>query len=100
MRDISLIRCEDTKMVRPSAARDRKRVRIHKMPSGSSPLMGSSRIKMAGSPSIAEAIPRRCPIPNENPPARLLATLVRPTRSKTASTRRWSIPFASARPRR
>ena len=33
---------------------------------------------MAGSPNRAEAIPRRCPIPSEKPPARLEATLVRP----------------------
>ena len=69
------------------AARERSSVRIHRMPSGSSPLTGSSRIRMAGSPSRAEAMPRRCPIPRENPPARLLATLVRPTISRTSSTR-------------
>ena len=48
VRAISLIRWEDTNTVRPSAARERNRFRIHKMPSGSRPLMGSSRIKMAG----------------------------------------------------
>ena len=100
VRAISLIRCDDTSTVRPSAARERSRVRIHKMPSGSSPLMGSSRIKMAGSPRRAEASPRRCPIPSENPPARLAATAVRPTMSRTRSTRRWSIPLARARQRR
>ena len=97
VRAISLIRCDDTSTVRPSAARERSRVRIHKIPSGSSPLMGSSRIKMAGSPRRAEAIPRRCPIPSENPPARLEATAVEPTMSSTASTRRWSMPLARAR---
>ena len=100
VRAISLIRWEDTNTVRPSAARERSRFRIHKMPSGSKPLMGSSRIKMAGSPNKAAASPRRCPIPSENPPARLDATAVRPTRSKTATTRPRSMPLASARPPR
>ncbi len=36
VRAISLIRCEDTKTVRPAAARDFIRLRIQWMPSGSS----------------------------------------------------------------
>ena len=55
---------------------------------------------MAGSPSRVEVIPRRCPIPRENPPALWSATLVSPTRSRTSSTRREPIPLARARPRR
>ena len=39
---ISLIRCEDTNTVRPSAASDLSSSRIQRTPSGSSPLTGSS----------------------------------------------------------
>ncbi len=48
---ISLIRCEDTNTVRPSAARPLSRFLIHSTPSGSSPLTGSSRTT---TPRIAE----------------------------------------------
>ena len=71
---ISLIRCEDTNTVRPSAARPLSRFLIHSTPSGSSPLTGSSRTTTRGSPSSADAMPSRWPIPSENPPARLRAT--------------------------
>ena len=40
VRAISLIRCDDTSTVRPSPARERSRVRIHKMPSGVEPVDG------------------------------------------------------------
>ena len=36
---------------------------------------------------MAAAIPSRCVMPRENPPARLLATSRRPTRSSTSSAR-------------
>ena len=62
---ISLIRCELTKTVRPSLARDRKNSRIHWMPSGSSPLTGSSKSRMPGSPSRAAAMPSRWLMPSE-----------------------------------
>ena len=39
---ISAIRCDDTRTVRPSPARLRNKWRIHRMPSGSRPLTGSS----------------------------------------------------------
>ena len=68
---ISLIRCEETKTVRPSAARPFSRLRIQWMPSGSRPLTGSSSITVCGSPSSAEAMPSRWPMPSENSPARL-----------------------------
>ena len=64
---ISFIRWLDTKTVLPSAARRFIRFLIHKTPSGSSPLTGSSRIRTAGSPSSAAAIPSRWPMPRENP---------------------------------
>ena len=41
---ISLIRCEETNTVRPSAASPWSSDRIHRMPSGSRPFTGSSRI--------------------------------------------------------
>ena len=71
---ISLIRCDETNTVRPSAASPRRRLRIQWIPSGSSPLTGSSSITVCGSPSSADAIPSRCPMPSENLPARLRAT--------------------------
>lgn len=93
---ISLIRCEETSTVRPSTASDLSRLRIHRMPSGSRPLTGSSRISVAGSPSSAEAMPRRWPMPSEKPPARFLATWRRPTRSITSSTRERGMPWVAA----
>jgi len=47
--------------VRPSAASARSSVRIQRMPSGSSPLTGSSSTRVAGSPSSAAATPSRWP---------------------------------------
>ena len=84
---ISLIRCEETNTVRPSAARRLSRFRTHWIPSTSRPLTGSSNITVRGSHKSAEAIPSRCPIPSENVPARLRATLSRPTISTSSRTR-------------
>ena len=50
------------------------RLRIQWIPSGSSPLTGSSSITVCGSPISADAIPSRWPMPSENLPARLRAT--------------------------
>ena len=94
---ISDIRWLDTKTVRPSAASAFIRFLIHRMPSGSSPLTGSSNIRMAGSPSSAAAMPRRCPMPSENPLDRFLATSVSPTSSSTSPTRRAGRLFVWAR---
>ena len=94
---ISLIRCEDTKTVLPSAASAFIRFRIHSTPSGSSPFTGSSRIRISGSPSSAAAMPRRCPMPSENPPARRPAASRSPTRARTSSTRASGSPWLSAR---
>ena len=55
------------------------RLRTHWMPSMSRPLTGSSNITVVGSPSSADAIPSRWPMPSEKPPARLRATRARPT---------------------
>ena len=68
---ISDIRWLDTNTVRPSAASAFIRLRIHRMPSGSSPLTGSSNIRIAGSPSSAAAMPSRWPMPSEKPLDRL-----------------------------
>ena len=45
---ISLIRCEQTKTVRPSLASERKKSRIQRIPSGSRPLTGSSKKQHLG----------------------------------------------------
>ena len=98
VRAISLMRWLETRTVRPSAARSRSRWRTQRMPSGSSPLTGSSKRRTPGSPNSALAMPRRCPMPRENLPARLSATEVNPTISRTSSTRRsgMSLVWASA----
>ena len=49
----SLIRWLETRIARPSAASDRRYPRIHRMPSGSRPLTGSSKMSTGGSPSMA-----------------------------------------------
>ena len=85
---ISDIRWLETKTVRPSAARAFIRFLIHKMPSGSSPLTGSSNMSTLGSPSKVAAMPRRWLMPSENPLDRFFATSERPTSSRTSPTRR------------
>ncbi len=95
--DISLIRWLDRKMVRPSAASDFSRFLTHRTPSGSRPLTSSSSMRTGGSPSRAAAIPRRCPMPREKPPARRRAALSSPTRSSTSAARARPIPLLRAR---
>ncbi len=94
---ISLIRWEETKTVRPSAASAFIRLRTHRMPSGSRPLTGSSKSSTWGSPSSAAAMPSRCPMPREKPFDRLRATSCRPTTPRTSSTRRAGMPDSWAR---
>ena len=94
---ISDIRWLDTKTVRPSAASACIRFRIQRMPSGSSPLTGSSKISTCGSPSSAPAIPSRWLMPREKPLDRFLATSVRPTSPSTSSTRRLGMSLVWAR---
>jgi len=84
----SLIRWLETSTARPWAASDRRNPRIHTMPSGSMPLNGSSIISTGGSPSSAAAIPSRCRMPREYPPAFRRITPARPACSVTSSTRR------------
>ncbi|CAM5580761.1 hypothetical protein SFUMM280S_00651 [Streptomyces fumanus] len=94
---ISLIRCEETKTVRPSAASAFIRFRTQRMPSGSRPLTGSSKSSTWGSPSSAAAMPSRWPMPSEKPLDRLPATSCRPTTPSTSSTRRAGMPDSWAR---
>ena len=56
---ISLIKWLETRTVRPSAAKERMSVLIQMIPSGSSPLTGSSNNSVPGSPSSAPAMPSR-----------------------------------------
>ena len=53
---------------------------------GSRPLTGSSNSSTGGSPSSADAMPRRWAMPRENLPARRAAALVSPTMPRTSST--------------
>ena len=92
----SLIRWLDTNTVRPSAASARSSSRIHWIPSGSRPIVGSSRSRIGGSPRSAAATPRRCRMPSESafapaaPDAREpdeLEHLVRPRRRDPVAPR-------------
>jgi hypothetical protein len=94
---ISFIRWLETRTVRPSAARLFIRFLIHRTPSGSSPLTGSSSSRISGLPSMATATPSRWLMPSEKPPARLSATSCRPTRASTSSTRPAGMPWVWAR---
>ena len=85
-----------TKTVRPSFAKSRRRSRIHRMPSGSRPFTGSSRIRTSGSPSNTDEIPKRCFIPKEYFPTRRRDTSLSPTCSSTASTRVLLMPVLAA----
>ena len=51
---------------------------------------------MRGSPSIAEAMPKRCPMPREKPPTRLPATGSSPVISMTSRTRALPMPCVVA----
>ena len=100
MSAISAMRCDETNTVRPSRARPWSSARIHRMPSGSRPFIGSSSITVSGSPRSADAMPSRWPMPSENLPAWSSATWSMPTSSITSSTRRSVIPVVAARARR
>ena len=63
------------------------------MPSGSMPLNGSSIISTGGSPSSAAAMPSRCRMPSENPPAFRRATACSPACPITSSTRSRARPW-------
>ncbi len=91
-------RCEESSTVPPRSAKPRSRPRIQRIPSGSRPLAGSSRIRTSGSPSSACANPRRWRIPSEYCPTRRRAAAAsRPTCSSSASTRASGTPIVLAR---
>ena len=71
MSAISLMRWLETNTARPSDARRLSSVRTHKMPSGSRPLMGSSKRSTPGSPSSAAAMPSRWVMPKRELPGPL-----------------------------
>src|SRR3954452_19481232 len=96
VRDISLIRWLDTNTVRPPDARYCMKLRIQRIPSGSSPLTGSSNISTSGSPSSVAAMPSRWDMPREKPLMRLPATSDIPVISRTSPTRLSGSPFESA----
>ena len=88
-------RCRRGRRIRGAARR------IQMMPSGSSPLAGSSRIRTSGSPSRTWARPRRCRMPSEYLPTRRFAAVrSSPTRVSISSTRLGSAPIVSAQSRR
>ena len=89
----SPIRWLETSTTRLCAASSRMRPRIHTIPSGSRPLTGSSNMSTGGSPSNAAAIPSRCRMPSERPPARRRDADARPTWSSTSFTRRFAMPL-------
>ena len=86
--------------VRPSAARPRRKSRSQRMPSGSSPLAGSSSTRIRGSPSSAAARPSRWVMPSEKPPERRRAAPPRSTSSSSSSARDSGIPPSAASTRR
>ena len=72
----------------PRSAKSRSSPRIQRMPSGSRPLAGSSRISTSGSPSSACASPSRWRMPSEYWRTRLRAAdLSSPTSVSSSSTR-------------
>ena len=93
MSAISASRWLLTSTVLPPRAKYVRMSRIQRMPSGSSPLAGSSRMIVPGSPSMTPAKPRRWRMPSEYPLTRRLAASVSPTRASDSSTRAASIPF-------
>ena len=70
----------------PLSANDRRKLRNHATPAGSSPFAGSSRTRTSGSPSSAAESASRCFIPSENLPTRPDANVVMPVASSARST--------------
>ena len=93
---ISERRCEETSTDRPVEAWWRMKVRSHWIPWGSSPLAGSSRMRISGSPRRAVASCSRWRMPRENFPTRRRATSLRPTRSSVSATRETGMPAPTA----
>ena len=84
----SISRWLESRTVPPRSAKSRSSPRIQRMPSGSRPLAGSSRISTSGSPSSACASPSRWRMPSEYCRTRLPAAhLSSPTSVSSSSTR-------------
>ena len=79
--------CVEKKIVFPSLRSSRIRSRTSLRPSGSRPVIGSSRITSSGSAISACAIPIRCNIPFENLRSGRPRAWPRPTRSISRSAR-------------
>ena len=77
----------ESRTVLPLAACSRRNVRNQRMPCGSRPFRGSSRTRICGSPSKAEASPSRWRMPVEYVPTRRPAACSSPTSASTSSTR-------------
>ena len=75
-------RCEESSTVPPRSANSRSSPRIQRIPSGSSPLAGSSRMRTSGSPSSACARPSRWRMPSEYWRTRLRAAARRARRAE------------------
>ena len=84
----SISRWLESSTVPPRSAKSRSRPRIQRMPSGSRPLAGSSRISTSGSPSSACASPSRWRMPSEYCLTRLRGgALVQPDERRAARRR-------------
>lgn len=85
--------CEEIRIVqsyRPGS--DLIRFRISWIPAGSSPFVGSSKIKIGGRPNKAPASPNRCFIPNEYFLASRPPNSERPTSSSASVAALWERP--------
>lgn len=88
----SLVVC---RTVPPSAACARSRPCSQPFSRGERPLAGSSRTSVCGSPSSADAIPRRRSMPAERAPMRWSPSPARPTTSSSSSARDAGTPAAA-----
>ena len=90
----------ESRTVLPPPTRSRSKVRTQRMPCGSSPFSGSSRTRMSGSPSSADASPSRWRMPIEYFPTRRPAACSSPTIASSSSTRPRGSPANAASERR
>jgi len=84
---ISPSRWLETRTVVPSEARSRISDRTSRVPCGSSPLVGSSRMSRSRGRNWVAARPSRCFIPSEYRRNFFFAAAARPTRSRASSIR-------------
>ncbi len=84
---ISESRCEFRRIARPRSASARRRSRISRRPTGSTPSVGSSRSRTSGSCTSAAARPSLCTMPLENFFTRTSAQSESRTRSSSVGIR-------------